>query len=102
MNLSRFSFVIVLLLLSLPSNACISPIMEDDQNIANCQAEAAEGSEYAQFMLGLIYYNDDLIEQDIIKSLQWFTKSAEQGFVFAQYNLAVILEIGRASCRERV
>ena len=36
----------------------------------------------------------DLIEQDIIKSLQWFTKSAEQGFVFGQYNLAVILAAG--------
>ena len=35
------------------------------------------------------------ISQDYVKAVEWCRKSAEQGYVYAQYNLGRMYEIGR-------
>ncbi len=86
--------LIIILLLSIPATACLSPLNEPEKNLKSCLDEAYQGSEFAQFTLGLIYYNGDIAQKDIVNSIKWFTKAAEQGLVYAQYNLAVIFASG--------
>ena len=69
--------------------ACMSPLKEDDENLQACLDEGHAGSEYAQFMLGLIYYYGDITERDYVKSVQWFSEAAEQELVLSQYDLYV-------------
>ena len=86
--------IIILLLSGYSTYACMSPIKEDEENLQACLDEGYAGSDYAQFMLGLIYYYGDITDRDYLKSVEWFTKAAEQDFVFAQYNLYVLLSSG--------
>jgi len=48
---------------------------------------AEQGVAYAQFNLGLMYYNGQGVPQDYAQALQWYRKAAEQGYAKAQHNL---------------
>ena len=83
---------LVLLCLSLTS-------CEQSQNDINDLRQAAElGDAKAQSNLGVAYYYGEGVAENTAEALKWLSKAAEQGYAKAQYNL----EIGRASCRERV
>jgi TPR repeat protein len=56
---------------------------------------AENGSDLAQFELGIRYKSGFGTEQDSQKSLEWFTKAAEQGNPGAQYFLGEIYDKGQ-------
>ncbi|MDR2117717.1 MAG: sel1 repeat family protein [Planctomycetaceae bacterium] len=51
---------------------------------------ANEGDPHAQYMLGFIYLNGQVVPQDISTGLQWLQKSVEQNFAKAQCYLGII------------
>ncbi len=51
----------------------------------------ASSTEKDPFDLGVQYYK----QQDYTQAIKWFTKSAEQGNLVAQYNLALMYKKGR-------
>ncbi len=52
-------------------------------------AEADEKNDGAQYMLGILYFNGDGVEKDLVRSAQWYKKAAENGNLNAQYELAL-------------
>ena len=52
-------------------------------------AEADEKNDGAQYMLGILYFNGDGVEKDLVRSAQWYRKAAENGHESAQYELAL-------------
>ena len=59
---------------------------------------AEDGNAAAQTELGNVYVHGEGVAQDFAAAVRWFRKAAEQGDAAAENSL----EIGRASCRERV
>jgi TPR repeat protein len=56
---------------------------------------AKRGDVEAQFDLGEMYYNGEIVEKDFEKSFYWYSKAAEQGNAEAQYNLGIMYNNGR-------
>lgn len=52
-------------------------------------AEADETNDGAQYMLGILYFNGDGVDKDLVRSAQWYRKAAENGNEAAQYELAL-------------
>lgn len=53
--------------------------------------EAAErGDREAQYNFGILYWDGNYIEKNRVKSIEWYQKSADQGYIPAQCNLGVI------------
>lgn len=52
-------------------------------------AEADEKSDGAQYMLGVMFFNGDGVEKDLVRAAQWYKKAAENGHDSAQYELAL-------------
>ncbi|MBX9951835.1 MAG: protein kinase [Candidatus Obscuribacterales bacterium] len=52
-------------------------------------AEADEKCDSAQYMLGVMCFNGDGVEKDLVRSAQWYKKAAENGHESAQYELAL-------------
>ena len=52
---------------------------------------ARQGHAEAQFLLGLLYEEGEIIGQDYAKAVRYFKRSAEQGFVLGQNNYAWML-----------
>jgi TPR repeat protein len=50
---------------------------------------------YAQYRMGYRYANGDGVEKNLVESLKWYRKAAENGQVEAQYRLGFIYEQGR-------
>ncbi len=58
---------------------------------SDLQFEAARrGESEAQYAMGARYAGGDGVVRDIAKSLEWYTKAAQQGSAKAQWNVAVI------------
>ena len=55
---------------------------------------AKQGHEKAQFKLGVIYCQDEIVKQNYIKALKWIRLSAEQGHAEAQFLLGAFYEEG--------
>ena len=49
----------------------------------------------AQYILGLMYYNGEIVSQDYAKAREWFEKAAAQGYAAAQYNLGQCYYCGK-------
>ena len=60
-------------------------------------ALAGTGDARAQFALGLMYDNGEGVTADRAEAVAWYTRSAEQGYGKAQYNLALLLAAGNAT-----
>ena len=56
---------------------------------------AQQGDAYAQFNLGLMYYEGEGVPQDYAKAMSWYLKAAEQGNASAQYSLGLMYADGR-------
>jgi len=76
------------------------------QNGLGCIADEAKAFRYmesaaknkyplAQHALGFMYFEGECTEKDIDKSIEWFTKSAEQGLLGSATTLAMIYEEGK-------
>jgi TPR repeat protein len=52
------------------------------------QPLAESGNMHAQYNLGLLHFYGRGVQQDYPQAVQWFTKSAEQGLLVAQFFLA--------------
>lgn len=48
---------------------------------------ANKGDAKAQYILGLLLEEGRGIQQDLEKAIEWYTKSAENGYANAQYSL---------------
>lgn len=59
------------------------------------QPLAEEGHTRAQFSLGVLYYEGQLLKKDYAKAAKWFIKSADSGYAPAQFNLGNIYRLGR-------
>ena len=59
--------------------------------------ESAAKNKYplAQHARGFMYFEGECTEKDINKSIEWFTKSAEQGLLGSATTLAMIYEEGK-------
>ena len=55
---------------------------------------AEQGKAFAQYNLGLMYYNSRGVPQDYAEALQWYLKAAEHSYATAQHNLG-------SSCTKR-
>ena len=51
---------------------------------------AANGNAEAQYVLGAMYYEGEMIEQDYTKAIEWFEKAATNGNAEAQYVLGAM------------
>lgn len=48
----------------------------------------------AQFKLGIMYHNGDVVTQDYEEAVKWYQKAAEQGIADAQCNLGSMYRDG--------
>ena len=55
---------------------------------------AEQGNAYAQFGLGVMYWNGNGVLQDYAEALKWYRLSAEQGNDYAQSNLGAMYQFG--------
>ncbi len=53
-----------------------------------------KGDREAQYILGKMYYDGDVVEQNYAKAIKWFEKAAEQDVADAQYHLGLIYQVG--------
>ncbi len=59
--------------------------------VIDLQMFAEGGDQYSQFLLGFLFHNGFMVEQDLDSAQKWYEKSALQGFVLAQYSLYKLL-----------
>lgn len=52
-------------------------------DVATLTKQAESGNKIAQFNLGIMYFDN----KDYAEAVDWYQKSANQGFAEAQYNL---------------
>ena len=64
-------------------------------DIATLRAYAEQGNPFAQYNLGVRYYNGQGVEQSYAEAAKWWRKAAEQGNALAQYNLGLRYERGQ-------
>ncbi|MCC6977106.1 MAG: SEL1-like repeat protein [Candidatus Melainabacteria bacterium] len=57
-------------------------------------AEADDTNDGAQYMLGILYFNGDGVDKDLVRAAQWYRKAAENGNEAAQYELALCYVYG--------
>ena len=63
---------------------------------------AKQGDAFAQFNLGVMYYNGDGVPQDYSEAAKWYRKAAEQGHAKAQSNLGVMYADGKGVPKDYV
>lgn len=68
-----------------------------EQSFWEIYTEALRGSAKAQFNTGVIFERGLGAEKNEAKALEWYEKSAEQGYLDAQYNLALMYLSGRGT-----
>jgi TPR repeat protein len=57
---------------------------------------AERGDAEAQFKLGLMYQEGQVVPKSDVEAMKWYMRAAEQGHVDAQYNLGVMYDKGEA------
>ena len=63
---------------------------------------AEQGNTYAQYNLGIMYYNGKGVPQDYKEAVKWYTLSAEQGHIKAQNNLGAMYGEGQGVLQDYV
>ena len=62
-------------------------------SLSELRRNAEQGQAKAQYELGIVYEYGRGVRQNDVEAVKWYTKASAQG---------LSVEIGRASCRERV
>lgn len=65
--------------------------VQDTESLARCRSDAEAGKAVAQFGYGLILFNGRDRKHDRPLAVDWFRKSAKQGYVLAQVALGRFL-----------
>lgn len=91
----------LLLSLGLVVTLCFGITLEDAQNaFKNADVQAAykivdelanQGNARAQNALGEMYASGSVVQQNDKKAVDWFEKSASQGFSLAQHSLGIFV-----------
>tara|TARA_B100000029_G_C17485813_1_gene927205 strand:- start:5 stop:547 length:543 start_codon:yes stop_codon:yes gene_type:complete len=63
---------------------------------------AEQGYDYAQYFLGLMYYEGKGVSRDYSAAFKWHSLAAEQGFALAQHKLGVMYVLGRGVIQDIV
>ena len=79
--------VLLGLLALLPMQALAGMSPAEVLKFQNCMAQAKRGDAISQYNAGAYYNNGDGVPRDLVQSLYWYRKAAEQGFLNAQYRL---------------
>lgn len=66
----------------------------NDEGLTLMRQVADQGYPVAQYWIGLIYREGNLVPQDNEVAAQWYARSAESGNPYAMYNLAVMKRRG--------
>ncbi len=64
-----------------------TPLDERDKAVERERKYAEDGEPASQYVLGVLYRDGGLLMPDAVKARDWFTRSAQQGYVPAQYAL---------------
>jgi TPR repeat protein len=67
---------------------------DNEVNLEQLRAMAAQGDPNAQYRLGQLYEDSEVVEQDLAKAVNAYRDAAEQGHAGAQYALAHIYHLG--------
>lgn len=78
---------------SLAVNTCLYDKCED-RLVKNVCGAATSGKADSQYVFGNIHFEGLGVKQNYEKAAQWYRRSAEQGFMFAQTNLGYLYEKG--------
>jgi TPR repeat protein len=54
------------------------------------EKSAIQGNYFGQYMLGVFYNEGKIVKQDTKKAMEWYLKSANQGYSDAQYQIALM------------
>ena len=65
-----------------------APQTKDANEVESIAAKAKSGDAFAQYELGIRYFNGDGVQKDWVKSVKWWRKAAEQNLAAAQNALA--------------
>ncbi len=68
-----------------------TPLDERDEAVEQERKYAEDGEPSSQYVLGVLYRDGGLLMPDVVKARDWFTRSAQQGYVPAQYALDKLL-----------
>lgn len=60
------------------------------------QKVADRGDAEAQFKLGLMYQEGQIVPKSDVEAMKWYRRAAEQGHARAQYNLGIIYDEGES------
>ena len=61
---------------------------------------AEHGYAMAQYSLGAIYHDDEIIDQDFQEAAKWYKLAAEQGIASAQINLGRLHKDGKGVSKD--
>jgi TPR repeat protein len=92
-------FLLLVMESLLARNACIDLMQKEEFYEASevCDRLAKKGDKYAQFSLGIMYYQGSGVMSDLHLAQKWLRKSAEQNHQQGQYNLGIMLANGQGS-----
>ena len=72
-----------------------SAFANDVPKFLEMKGYAEEGQPWAQYGLGIMYYDGKGVTQDYKQAVKWYRKAAERGYADAQYNLAFMYDEGQ-------
>lgn len=101
MPLAAPRILLKLTVMALATTLCLTSLSARALDLPTTQALAENGSPVEQFNLGWSYETgNEEVAQDEKKALQWYQKSAAQGNVNAQFNMAVMYHEGRGTAQD--
>jgi TPR repeat protein len=79
------------LIISSGTRCLLNSLPEDlPEALAACEAVANDGNPQAQFELGNVYYQGQLVERELATALKWFELASLQGHAEAQQTLGMM------------
>ena len=79
------------LIISSSARCLLNSLPEElPEALAACEGMASSGNSQAQYELGNIYYQGQLVERDLAKALKWFELASLQGHAEAQQTLGMM------------
>lgn len=72
-----------------------------DETAQKYQEAAEHGNAYAEYHLGICFFNGEGVTEDRSEAVKWFREAAGQGLMDAQYNLAVCYDKGEGVAMDK-
>ena len=66
----------------------------DEKGFAETKSKAEAGNALAQYNIGVMYYEGQVVEQDFKEAIKWYRRAAEGNHSHAQCNLGVMYANG--------